>query len=183
MKAITLTQPWATLVAIGAKRIETRSWATSYRGPLAIHAAAGLGPVGGVRGLVNLVGQPIFQVALAPDAHGGGYWDEIADAVRELPRGAIVAVCELLDCIPTQHPGVANEPGKPWFTGARKGVGQHYYEVPPPLDSNEYAFGDYTPGRYAWLLANVRALPEPIPAKGALSLWNYDLPDAVLSEV
>ncbi len=39
MKAITLHQPWATLVAVGAKRIETRSWATSYRGPLAIHAA------------------------------------------------------------------------------------------------------------------------------------------------
>lgn len=38
MRCLTLTQPWATLVAIGAKRIETRSWSTSYRGPLAIHA-------------------------------------------------------------------------------------------------------------------------------------------------
>lgn len=40
MKAITLMQPWATLVAIGAKRLETRSWSTNYRGPLAIHAGA-----------------------------------------------------------------------------------------------------------------------------------------------
>src|SRR3954451_22243677 len=39
--ALTLTQPWATLVAIGAKQIETRSWGTSYRGWLAIHAAKG----------------------------------------------------------------------------------------------------------------------------------------------
>lgn len=39
MKALSLTQPWASLVAVGAKRIETRSWRTSYRGPLAIHAA------------------------------------------------------------------------------------------------------------------------------------------------
>jgi hypothetical protein len=39
MKAISLYQPWATLVAIGAKKIETRSWGTRYRGPLAIHAA------------------------------------------------------------------------------------------------------------------------------------------------
>ena len=31
MKALTLTQPWATLVAIGAKRIETRIWRTDYR--------------------------------------------------------------------------------------------------------------------------------------------------------
>lgn len=46
-KILTLSQPYASLVALGAKRIETRSWRTSYRGPLAIHAAKGLGPVGG----------------------------------------------------------------------------------------------------------------------------------------
>ena len=39
MKALTLTQPWATLVAREAKRWETRSWTTYHRGPLAIHAA------------------------------------------------------------------------------------------------------------------------------------------------
>ncbi len=43
MKALTLTQPWAHLVAVGAKRVETRSWPTPYRGPLAIHAAQGWG--------------------------------------------------------------------------------------------------------------------------------------------
>src|ERR1700722_19135273 len=41
MKALTLTQPWATLVSIGAKRVETRSFRVSYRGSLAIHAAKG----------------------------------------------------------------------------------------------------------------------------------------------
>lgn len=39
LKALTLTQPWATLVASGAKRVETRSWTTKHVGPLAIHAA------------------------------------------------------------------------------------------------------------------------------------------------
>lgn len=39
IKALTLYQPWATLIAIGAKKIETRSWDTKYRGPLAIHAS------------------------------------------------------------------------------------------------------------------------------------------------
>ncbi len=39
MKAITIWQPWASLLACGAKQYETRSWATSYRGPIAIHAA------------------------------------------------------------------------------------------------------------------------------------------------
>ena len=39
MTAISLWEPWATAIAIGAKQIETRGWATSYRGPVAIHAA------------------------------------------------------------------------------------------------------------------------------------------------
>lgn len=38
MKVITLIQPWATLVALGEKKIETRSWSTNFRGRIAIHA-------------------------------------------------------------------------------------------------------------------------------------------------
>lgn len=39
MKILSLWQPWATLMAMGVKRNETRSWATTYRGDVAIHAA------------------------------------------------------------------------------------------------------------------------------------------------
>jgi hypothetical protein len=39
IKAISLWQPWASLMAAGVKLHETRHWWTSYRGPLAIHAA------------------------------------------------------------------------------------------------------------------------------------------------
>lgn len=39
MKAITVWQPWASLLVSGQKIYETRSWATVYRGPIAIHAA------------------------------------------------------------------------------------------------------------------------------------------------
>lgn len=39
MKAVSLWQPWASAMALGLKRIETRHWSTSYRGPMAIHAA------------------------------------------------------------------------------------------------------------------------------------------------
>jgi len=42
MKALTLWQPWASLVVGGFKAYETRSWTTEYRGWLAIHAAAGV---------------------------------------------------------------------------------------------------------------------------------------------
>lgn len=39
MKALTIWQPWASLIAIGVKTVETRGWSTEYRGRLAIHAA------------------------------------------------------------------------------------------------------------------------------------------------
>lgn len=39
IRALSLWQPWAELVASGHKRIETRHWKTDYRGPLVIHAA------------------------------------------------------------------------------------------------------------------------------------------------
>ena len=87
MKAITLHQPYATLIAIGAKRVETRGWRTRFRGPLAIHAARVFGP--GARALCS---REPFRSALAQ----GGYAS--ADA---LPLGAVVATCRLLDCQPT----------------------------------------------------------------------------------
>jgi hypothetical protein len=155
MKVLTLTQPWATLVAIGAKQIETRSWSTSYRGPLAIHAAKGLAPVGGRAGLYDLAFSD-------PD---GYFYSALHQAnvfcIDDLPLGAIVATCELVCCklmnIPNLKRGWYNVAGADW-----------------PLTDQERAFGDYTPGRFAWLLANIRALPKPIPAKGALGLWEWE---------
>ncbi|CAN5647508.1 hypothetical protein BH10BAC3_BH10BAC3_06840 [soil metagenome] len=41
MKAISLLQPWASLVVMGLKTIETRSWATQHRGSILIHASQG----------------------------------------------------------------------------------------------------------------------------------------------
>jgi len=41
MKAISLWQPWATLIALGLKTVETRSWRMDYRGPLVICSTTG----------------------------------------------------------------------------------------------------------------------------------------------
>ena len=38
MKALSVRQPWASLIVTGPKRVENRTWATKYRGPLLIHA-------------------------------------------------------------------------------------------------------------------------------------------------
>ncbi len=168
MKALSVTQPHAQLIALLMKLIETRSWATSYRGQLAIHAAKGLGPVGGKRGLLDLCGEQPFFGALYPIVPGADrYCDKeaIADA---LPLGAIVAVCDLVACRP------ATELGNGFFSGPRSietGMVRLW-----KLTDQERAFGDYSPGRFAWLLDNIRALPEPVPAKGQLGLWQLDTP-------
>lgn len=41
MKALTISQPFASLIASGEKWVENRIWGTEYRGPLAIHAGKG----------------------------------------------------------------------------------------------------------------------------------------------
>jgi len=143
VKAITLTQPWATFIAIGEKKFETRSWNTAYRGPLAIHAAKGF-PME-ARHLLAL-NEPFRHAFLKSGYHIGPlrnpYW---------IPLGAIVATCELVATIQT-------------------GAAQAAYG----LTDYEIAFGDYSPGRWAWRLVNVQKFPEPTPAKGALGLWEWN---------
>lgn len=39
MKALSIKEPFASLVSLGIKRIETRSWKTNYRGEIYIHAS------------------------------------------------------------------------------------------------------------------------------------------------
>jgi hypothetical protein len=141
MKALTLRQPYATLVAIGAKRIETRSWRTRYRGPLAIHAAATFPPQAR-----ELCSREPFRSALL----AGGY-----DHADSLPVGLVIARCRLLDCLPT-----------------RVEAGLEHGDV-PPAGSAEWAFGDYSSGRFLWLLADVEPVEPPRPAKGTLGLWEW----------
>lgn len=160
MRGLTLTQPWATLIAQGAKQIETRPWATSYRGPLAIHAAKGLGPVGGNRGLNELVAQePFWSTLMAAGCTFG------RRAPTGLPLGAIVAVCELVSIEEILQ--CDDELNGYWRIIG--GVRMHW-----PMTDQERAFGKFAPGRWAWLLSDIRALPEPVPYRGAQGLRELD---------
>ncbi|MED0736248.1 ASCH domain-containing protein [Aneurinibacillus thermoaerophilus] len=141
MKVITIIQPWATLIAIGKKGFETRSWATKHRGPLAIHAGKKIDK--------DACRHKRFREVLAK--HG---YDE-----KTLPTGVIVATCRLADC----HRVIMD------FGFSAKLEGGYR------VTDNEYLFGDYSQGRYAWRLRDVSSLSEPIPAKGQLSLWEHPL--------
>ena len=41
MRGLTILEPYAALIRLGRKKVENRKWATSYRGPLLIHAGKG----------------------------------------------------------------------------------------------------------------------------------------------
>lgn len=163
MKALTLTQPWATLVAIGAKQIETRSWKTDYRGPLAIHAAKGFPKE--ARALV--LNDWKFYRALNPveyERHKQSGFSLIPTeagkaVIAKLPLGYVIATCTLSDVIHIEN-------GDGTWPSIEDRV----------LSEQENTFGDYSHGRWAWILKDVKKLPEPIPSRGALSLWEWGPP-------
>jgi hypothetical protein len=140
VKALSLTQPWASLAACGAKKIETRSWPTKYRGPLAIHASKGF-PKEARRFTTE-------QVCYNAMRYHGRSLSEVDDYEPAYPLGVVLAIGFLMDCVPVET--LHNE-----------------------HDAMERAFGDYTPGRWAWKLEQMHMVSEPIPAKGKLGLWEF----------
>lgn len=162
MKVLTLHQPWASLIALGVKSIETRSWSTKYRGPLAIHAGATV-PTIGLTGRVGCwfplrkarVTRYIMQsIPNNPDD---------VPTRHALPLGAIVASCTLSDVVPMQSlathrhdgPHLLVEPGYElalWTPEART------------ITEDQRPYGDFAPGRFAWLLDDVKPTTERCPA-------------------
>lgn len=143
MKALSLWQPWAHLLAVGAKRYETRDWATRYRGPIAIHAAKRWT----VRMAVQCYQEPFFTIL----SRAGIKFPAHCDARRlkglGLDFGAIIGVGVLADCRPAN-------------------------EVLREIGGEEVAFGDFSHGRYAFEYQDVRQLPTPIPLNGQQGLWD-----------
>jgi hypothetical protein len=84
MKCLSMSQPWASLVVLGAKQYETRGWQTAYRGPLAIHASRTFPAT--ARGLLRITP---FRDALA--RAGLHDW-------QDLPTGLVIGVVCLVDC-------------------------------------------------------------------------------------
>ncbi len=152
MKAISLWEPWASLIRTGAKKWETRSWATKYRGPLLICAAKGGLPFYKMNDLLSLWE---FQGGLAPlvgkplDLTWKS-WPGVKTV--HLNHGKAVAIVDLTDCKRTGD-----------MTWAEIGT--------------DKPFGDFTLGRYAWKLENVRAI-EFFQIKGSQGF--FDVPDDLL---
>lgn len=179
MKVMTLHQPYATLIALGIKSIETRAFKTMMRGRIAIHAA--------MREPVQLP-DAARPMVVGPSVNGSnralwmdGLLGEGPDVV--LPLGVIVATADLVDCIPMfDHDPKRSSSGYPrdyivdlpeegrfaagwWLLGPSHGG--------PRLVNDQVPYGDFQPGRWAWILDDIEPLDEPVPFKGGQG-WSRD---------
>lgn len=80
-------------------------------------------------------------------AYAGLYGD---NALLNLPYGCVVGTVELVDCVPIERLCDTN------------------FDT-----SQERAFGDWTAGRYGWILRNPVLFDKPIPAVGKQGLWEW----------
>ena len=207
MKSLSLWQPWASLVALGIKTVETRSWATSYRGPLAIHAATHRPPMMHLPPLSHTDRDKrcwlVIDTITAPE-HQRPHRTDIRDRVPKwatsptlmfphdgsyplspeghtpslvLPLGAVVATCELVDVVPmVGWDNVNHGHNKYLRIGMTEGdliisnnASGRFMDV-----TAQKPYGDFAPGRFAWLLNKIKPLPEPIPTRGRQGLWNWE---------
>lgn len=157
MKAISLLQPWASAVALGSKRLETRGWATSHRGPIAIQAAKHFTIDGMIRVHCSWTWCGVLFDAGVRMGQDANLWDI-------LPFGKIIAVADLVDCRPTDSFTVAELDTLRRPTGPGSNLDAYKW--------TERMVGDFTPGRFAWVLENVRPLSEPVPVRGRQRIFN-----------
>lgn len=176
MKTITLHQPWASLVALGVKTIETRSWPTKHRGPLAIHA--------GKRRPKQIwcdadEGTPELVFPLFDSYEQTPCWEwmeNVHDYTQQGyrwigPLGAVVATANLVDCIPMVDRWSEEDDGGRCLMIEDDG---RLVDIVRLGDvSDQLPYGHFEPGRFAWLLEDVTPI-EPVPARGMQGLWNWE---------
>lgn len=147
MKALTIRQPFATAIALGIKKFETRSKVTHYRGQLAIHAAL----------KEDRASERWYFSKALNDVHDFGTKEEYDQLRRihrlwmdeELPHGQVIAIVDVVDCHSTDD-----------------------VKFDASVSALERAMGDYQPFRYAWELANVVPI-TPVPVRGQQGFWEW----------
>lgn len=200
MRALSLHQPHATLVAAGVKWLETRSWRTSYTGPLLVHAAKSTATIDALPGdcegkieggwVYGYVGDYQASYCRHPSDEGERGATMLADShtgdIAPLPLGAYVAVVHMAACLPIldlARPDV-RDPGH-WLWDFERDalvITQHRRLVIVTGEkpwlwrvcTDQAPYGHFEHGRWAWVWCHAQALPEPIPARGRQGLWTPD---------
>lgn len=156
MRALTVYQPHAMMLAIGLRTIETRGWPTPYRGPILIHAAKRWNSniaedcrVAGnqLRRQYDTLKLTESQMQLTESQM------QLADTPWGETRGCVLAVATISDCIP----------------------------IPEPCGTEfDRSWGGFGPGRYGFVLTDLKTLSKPVAAVGEQQLWRPD--EALIEE-
>ncbi|OPC36171.1 ASCH domain-containing protein [Elizabethkingia miricola] len=99
-KALSIKQPWASLIAEGIKDIENRTWKTNFRGRIFIHAST----------------PRKFDIALTDDQTRLALPILEKAFSRNLPFGAIIGEVDIVDCV-INHPSIWAEKSEGVFVG------------------------------------------------------------------
>ena len=175
MRAVTIPQPQASLIAADVVPSSTLSWMAPEKHwgtRIGLHAAKrevrhGYGGVGGdvklgsklYAAAKNLPEFDDFKAEIAPDdftCHAG-----FLNAF--LPLGAVIATATLVGCAQVE---MHDDAGNAVIKTSQRSIA---YIEDDGLD-------DYSIGRWVWLLSDVKKLPEPIPARGYQGLWTWQVP-------
>jgi len=150
MKALTIHEPYASLIIMGIKKLETRGHKTNVRGEIAIHAGK----------------KPM-------DAEGKALAEKYG---IEPQYGKVLGVAYLCACGLVKDDvkcGISWE-----IRQSMPNEESDYEKFARVYDSmdlmEEPNFGDLSEGRYLWALEVVEKFDEPIPAKGMQRWWNWE---------
>jgi hypothetical protein len=97
MRALSIRQPWAWAIIAGHKDIENRSWQTSYRGPLLIHA-----------------GKQVIADDYEDMLRFGREDNFLVPPLSGMPTGGIIGEVELVDIVMARSKRARQNP---WFDG------------------------------------------------------------------
>lgn len=153
MKAISLHQPWASMMAIGAKQNETRGRRTHYRGDLLICATR--------KGVIE-VSSEMLNIILkkSPELFGGDIQTVVSGFASRpdgsflfpFPMGMAVCIVEVFDCISTEQA----------------------IDALVHRGTDEFHLGGYGPRRWVWRTRNLRRLVTPFEVRGYQGFFEVD---------
>ncbi len=152
MKALSIKQPWAGLIAHGVKDIENRTWKTNFRGRFFIHASAKWDERSNSNNPKDLFTweQRIAMSSSPVDHKFIDYGIIVKD--EEMPLSAIIGEIDIIDCV-INHPSI-------WAEKTHYNEDDFDVEDPKPI--------------WNWVLANPVLYDKPIlNVKGKLSFWEF----------
>ena len=166
MKGLTLHEPRASLIACGVKTIETRSWRRGqhYIGERIFIHAAKRKPT--QDGLALLSGIDPLPRGYKRDAASDVI---VADSQFGIPLGKIVAVATLSDFAQVEETNhIHQASGHPMVRAASSAARKSVY-----FFSDKY--GDFSVGRWLWVLTDARPVNPPLIARGFQGFWDCAL--------